>query len=218
MESRMNLMKLHFLILTLLVLISCGKKQENEQVCDMVCEASEYTLTTAEGELPSEALTFSTNLQLVNFNSAQAQKVQEAADLVKRVIATREFREAVLNHTFNGQKAFANNNGLTNLQIYDRILIGAEKLNLTKNNSMDVELELYYQDTSTIGYTYPSSTRIWMNTKYFNNYTPNQVAANLMHEWLHKLGFGHDSSATAQRPYSVPYAIGYLIRRHSTSL
>lgn len=212
-------MKLHLCLLFLLALSSCGKDKENQQHCDMVCEASEYTLSSSpDGDLPIEASTFSTSLKLLNFSSGQAEKVEQAAEIIRQVVATREFRDAILNHTFQGQKRFANNNGLTNLQIYDRILIGAESLNPVKNNSLEVELELYYANNTTIGYTYPSTTRIWMNTKYFDNYTPSQVAANLMHEWLHKLGFGHDSSATTQRPYSVPYAVGYMIRRLYTSL
>ena len=52
-----------------------------------------------------------------------------------------------------------------------------------------------------------------MNTKYFDRYTPYQVAGNLTHEWLHKMGFTHDSAATSTRPYSVPYAVGYIVRQ-----
>lgn len=205
-------MKVSSLLLALLLISACGKK-EKEQECDMVCEAGEFTLPlTGEGEVPPEALRFETNLSLLNFNTQQADKVHSAADLIKKVIASNEFKEAVLNHTYLGKKTFADNNGLTNLQIYHRVLIGAEQLYSAKNSIMDVELELYYENTSTIGYTYPSTPRIWMNTKFFNSYTPSQVSANLMHEWLHKLGFGHAVSSTPERPYTVPYAIGYMVR------
>ncbi len=78
---------------------------------------------------------------------------------------------------------------------------------------MDVEVELYTEDVATVGYTNPKTRRIWMNTKYFRSYTSAQVAGNLTHEWLHKLGFGHALSNTKTRPYSVPYAIGYIIAR-----
>lgn len=206
--------KSYLILFILLFVFSCGKNgSQSETSCDMLCEASEYTLPAMpEDQLPVEASTFETNLVLVNFDEAQATKVQSAAEIIKRVISSQEFKTAVLNHRFEGKRSFANNNGLSNQQIYDRILIGAEKLTAAKNNAMDVELELYFQNTTTIGYTYPSTTRIWMNTKYFNSYTPTSVSSNLMHEWLHKLGFGHDAAATAIRPYSVPYAIGYLVR------
>lgn len=179
----------------------------------MVCEISIYALGTTEtGPVPSEALNFDTDLILLNFTTDQANKVQNAADRIRKIVASQEFKDAVINHTWNGKKTFANNNGLSNLQIYDRLVVGAEQLYPEKNSTMDVELELYYEDSNTVGYTYPNTTHIWMNLKFFNTYGPPQVAGNLMHEWLHKLGFGHDVSSTAQRPYSVPYAIGYIVR------
>lgn len=186
----------------------------------MVCEVNEYTIDTSDsGPVPTEAFQFETNLSLVNFDSAQSDKVYKAAELIKKVIATQEFKDEVINYTYNGKKQFADNNGLTNLQIYNRILIAAERLNPVKNFMLDVELELYYDgNSSTIGYTYPETTRIWMNTKYFNSYLPYQVSSNLMHEWLHKLGFGHDAAATAARPNSVPYAVGYIVRRLAANL
>ena len=166
-----------------------------------------------EGSLPNEASTFDTNLLLVNFNTANQDKITEAADLIKKVVASEEFRSEILNHTYNGKKTFVDNGGLTNSQIYHRFLMAAERLTPAENNILDAELELYYEASSVVGYTNPGSKRIWMNTKYFNNYTTAQVAGNLTHEWMHKLGFGHASSSTPSRPYSVPYAVGYLMGR-----
>lgn len=206
-------MKNLLVLVLLLSLAACGKEKQSEQSCDMLCEVSQFTLTTTEdGPVPAEAKNFDTELVLLNFDSTQANKVHDAADRIRQIVATKEFKDAVLNHTYNGQKAFANNNGLSNLQIYNRLIIGAEQLRPEKNYRMDVELELYYEDSSTIGYTYPNINHIWMNLKYFNQYQAHQVAGNLMHEWLHKLGFNHASASTPERPYSVPYAIGYIVR------
>lgn len=171
----------------------------------------------SEGELPNEALTFDTNLTLANFSNSQQDKVLKAAEILRQIVASEEFRDAVINHTYNGEKTFVDNGGLTNTQIYQRFLKGAEKLTPTQNNTLDAELELYYANTSTIGYTYPNTKRIWMNTKYFNEYTQGQVAANLTHEWMHKLGFGHDSSYNTARSYSVPYALGYIVSKLAKS-
>jgi hypothetical protein len=52
---------------------------------------------------------------------------------------------------------------------------------------------------------------IWVNTKYFNIYTPVSVAGNLFHEWLHKLGYTDASTFSISRDYSIPYAIGRMI-------
>ena len=118
----------------------------------------------------------------------------------------------MLNYSYKGAREFVDNGGLSNEEIYKKILEGAEQMgNRLKNNTMDVELELYHQTTKTIGYTYPNTVRIWMNKKYFNRYTPIKVADNLMHEWMHKLGFTHATTWSADRDHTVPYAIGYLI-------
>ena len=131
--------------------------------------------------------------------------------MIKKVVATEAFRNKVLNHTYNGVKTFVDNGGYTNAQIYTKILEAAETLYPTKNNTMDMEVELYYAATSTVGYTYANVTKIWVNTKYFNTNTTGSVAANLFHEWLHKIGFKHASSYSTSRDYSVPYAIGRMI-------
>lgn len=210
----------HLISLSLILILGAGcNESDGKKKCDQsvqVCTSS--TLIPQEGDdyvpefgVPDEALTFATNLSLVDFNPEQEDKILEASELIKRVVASEEFKEAVINHTYDGVKTFVDNQGLTNTQIYNKFLQGAEKLTPSRNNAMDVEVELYYENTSTIGYTYPNTRRIWMNTKYFNNYTPTQVAGNLTHEWMHKLGFTHASSYSTSRNYSVPYAVGYII-------
>lgn len=194
-----------------LALVSCGKdgggggQNQEESVVDI------SSLTGDSTVVPNAALTFDTHIKMVNFSRDQEDKVLKAADLIKQVIASPEFKNRVLNYTYNGKKAFVDNGGLSNAQIYKKILEGAEGLLPQKNNAMDVELELYNDGSITIGYTNPSTIRIWMNTKYFNNYTPYQVADNLFHEWLHKIGFGHAVNNNPSRPHSVPYALGYLM-------
>lgn len=215
-------MKSSFILALLLLLTACQPAADEGSKCDSttrVC-SSNSQLMPEEGDdevpehgVPTNATTFDTNLSLRKFSADQEDKVLEAAELIRQVVASEEFKDAVLNHTYNGQKTFVDSQGLTNAQIYNKFLQGAEKLTPAKNNAMDVELELYYENTTTIGYTYPNTRRIWMNTKYFDRYTAAQVAGNLTHEWLHKLGFGHASSSTASRPYSVPYAIGYIMVR-----
>ncbi len=167
--------------------------------------------TGGSSGVPNQALTWDADIYFANFNATQEKKVTDAVALMKKVIASEEFKTRVLEYTYNGKKQFVDNGGFTNAQVYQKILDGAETLQPTKNNKLDVELELYYSLSSTIGYTYANSTRIWMNTKYFNSYTPVNISDNLMHEWMHKLGFSHASSWSASRDHSVPYAIGYLM-------
>ena len=158
-----------------------------------------------------EAPLWDAQIKMVNFPKEEEMKIKQAVELIRQVIASDEFRARVLAHTFEGKQTYVDNLGLSNEEIYKKIIDGSETLAPEKNGKMDVELELYHQSTNTIGYTYPNTIRIWINRKYFNRYTPVQVADNLFHEWLHKLGFDHSTRHSRSRNHSVPYAIGYLV-------
>ncbi len=217
-----------------LVSISCSKSHHGSSKSDEKTQAPEKTsadttttlsspqdssaidndATTPPLEistLPELALTFDTNIDLISFNSQQAEKYNKAIDIVKLVVATEEFRDRVINYTYNGVRTFVDNRGLTNEEIYQSILEAAESLRPIKNNMIDLEVQLYYANNTVIGYTNGNTTRIWVNTKYFNTFMENSVAGNLFHEWLHKLGYAHDYESTPERPYSVPYAVGYIM-------
>ena len=115
-------------------------------------------------------------------------------------------------HKFNGKKAFNDNGGLSNAQIYKKIIEGSERLTPGVDNEMDLALEVFRANTNTVGYTMPSELRVWMNEKFLDRNVPYKVTTNMVHEWLHKMGFKHAQAATATRKYSVPYAIGYMVR------
>ncbi|HXH30687.1 MAG TPA: hypothetical protein VNJ01_07725 [Bacteriovoracaceae bacterium] len=216
-----------------LFLISCNKQAEVEKqtttpraqatspaalpVLSVPAVAGQAPKATPE--VPAAALSWDADIYMVNFDSTQEGKIQSAVELIKKVVASKVFKDRVLDYTYNGKKQFVDNGGFTNAQIYQKLLDGAENMgNRTKNNTMDVELELYYENTSTIGYTYPNTARIWMNKKFFNNYSATEVADNLMHEWVHKLGFSHAMKWSKKRDHSVPYAIGYLVEELAGTL
>jgi hypothetical protein len=163
-------------------------------------------------QVPDHASTFTTNIKFVSATTSQQVKVEAAAALIRQVLATEEFREKVINHKYGSKYTYVDNAGLTNSQVYEKILDGAETLRPAKNNAMDLEVAFYYENSNTVGYTTTGSMRIYMNTKYFNTYTPAQVARNLMHEWLHKIGFKHAVNYSTSRDSSIPYAIGEIVQ------
>lgn len=220
------------LLLLLLVLSSCKKgggddsgcQAEGDATCsiDLPIEDGSSTGGDSGGNSggvvdpsdppPTQAFTFDINIFFVNTTSSQQAKFDKAMDMIKRIVASDEFKSMVLNHTYGGKKTYVDNGGYSNSQIYQKILDGAETLKPVKNNTMDMEVELYYADNSTVGYTYANSKRVWVNRKFFDTNSVSSVAANLVHEWLHKLGFGHSVSYNTARDYSVPYAIGRMVR------
>lgn len=168
---------------------------------------------TANAAVPTLAMTFDTNVRTYGMTSSQEAKIQKAEYKIRKVIGSEAFRTKVLNFTYNGKKQFNNNNGLTNSQIYTKILNGMENFLKSNNNAMDLNIKVYYENSSTVGYTTTTSSYINMNQKFFNTYTSNQVTRNMMHEWLHKIGFGHAVSYSTSRDYSVPYAIGKIMEQ-----
>jgi hypothetical protein len=155
-----------------------------------------------------------TNIKYFGAKNTEARraKYERAILLFRKVTGLKEFRTAVIEHKKKNGKVGFENTSDSNLAVYNNLLAGAEKLQPAANGTVDMEIEFYYSNNSTVGYTYPNSKRVWVNTKFFDSYSLSSVAANLIHEWLHKLGYGHDSKATAIRPYSVPYGVGTIMR------
>lgn len=153
------------------------------------------------------------------FGKVGQEKVSQAVELLTEVLNSQEFKNGVIHYKYQGKEQFANNtlNGKTvgNQVVYQTILAGRENYASTDDHTVDLNLILYtppwYKPSNVVGYTYPNSKSIWMNSKFFNQFSAAQVAGNMAHEWLHKLGFGHDYNSTSRRPYSVPYAVGYLV-------
>ena len=212
---------LALMLLLSLMTVSCGKSgggSSSEESTQAATDGSnsdgtDNSTPTPSANVPALALSFKTNVSyLSGFTTADEDKYNQAVAIVKKVVGTEAFRTKVLNHTYGGSTTYANSAGKTNAQIYQSILDAAESLQPAKNNTLDVGVKLYYEASTIVGFTNGSITYINVNTKFFNQYDANEVAGNLFHEWLHKLGYGHDSAATAARPYSVPYAVGYMVR------
>lgn len=197
-----------------LFLASCGKGGSGGSGSGSGMGSLTEAEISSSSTAPVAAQTFDVNAQMTGFDRNQEDKVYKAFELIKRVVATDEFKRQVLGKTYKGKKQFHDNNGMTNAQIYKKILEASEKLTPGNNNTMDLKLETYHESANVIGYTKPSIRTIYMNTRYLNkdNFEVNEVAMNLTHEWLHKLGFKHSQNRTAARPHSVPYGVGYIMR------
>lgn len=170
------------------------------------------TFSSVDLSAAAKSLTVSFD-KLTGIDASVKAKLEQARKLMAKVFASREFWAAVANHYYQRRKAFADNDGLSNEEIYDLIQLGKEKHYGREDRVMNLALEAYYENSSTVGYTYTRSKTIYINMKFYKNYSPAQMTRNLMHEWLHKTGFMHDQQSTAKRPYSVPYAVGAIVER-----
>lgn len=138
------------------------------------------------------------------FSNEQLQKYFKAVELTQVILNSEEFYKELM------KLKLTNTKGMSNQQIYDKMMSGAEDLEPIPDNEADVFITMYYKNNRVVGYTYPSTRETWVNSKFFNSYDPADIGCNLVHEWLHKLGFGHES---ASEHTSVPYAVGYLVEK-----
>jgi hypothetical protein len=152
-----------------------------------------------------------------NFSEAETVKLEQAEKLINIVMNSDEFKNAVLNFSYNGVPGFVQNLGMTNQEIYDYLMQGAERYpaQTEADHKMNFDIELYTSSwfgRGTLGYTDTSTKTIHINTRFYDKTEANGIAMNMVHEWTHKMGFDHDQNRTARRDYSVPYGVGYIVR------
>jgi hypothetical protein len=149
------------------------------------------------------------------FTTAQSQKLDQAVTILNQVLNTPEFKERILNFTYQGKAQFVQNNNFTNQQIYDQIMAGAEQLpKVTAPDEIaDMQLSIYSPPwyrrfSSAVAFTTAGDSKLYLYKNYFNRASLADLCETLVHEWVHKLGYDHDFNSTARRPYSVPYGVG----------
>ena len=105
---------------------------------------------------------------------------------------------------------------LANNEVYKIIMSGWDAYHQEKDGDIDVEATLYYKRfTSTVGWTTRGSLATHSNTKFWTGTEREiiaRIAGNIIHEYMHNLGFGHDRRRNPTRRYTVPYAIGIIVR------
>jgi hypothetical protein len=156
------------------------------------------------------------------FSATDLTKLNKAFVVLTQVLNSAEFRDFVLNYNYQSTGTFANSGGFDNEAIYNLVQDGKEAMLGIVDHTIDLDLVLYnppwYRRWGVVGYTYANTNKIWMNRNYFNRFEPSDVAANIAHEWMHKIGFDHDYKSTKRRPYSVPYAVGNFVSQFGAKL
>lgn len=151
-----------------------------------------------------------------NFTKTDKVKLHRAIEILEIIMNSALLKESIINYQYKGEFRFHQNNNMTNTEIYEHMIKGAEQLKPEVDHTMNFDLTMYrsWNPFSKVkGYTKPDTMRIWIHSKFYRrkSWSPVDVAANMAHEWFHKIGFGHDYYYNEDRPYSVPYAIGGLI-------
>ena len=199
-----------FIISGLLSACQPQKGVEDSVLQVKVDQTPTENVTTNEEEVPVEAITFETEIKTEGLSVEEEIKIQEAEEIIKRVVASSEFKDRILNHTVNGIKTFLNNNGYSNEEIYQKILEAAESDNLRKDNKMELSLEVVSQTGQSRIYRILNGIKkVFFFFNLFKKTTPAGIAQSLFQQWLGKIGFNRTENVTSQ--LSVQEAVSKII-------
>ena len=172
---------------------------------------------------------FKVSLVTDGLTETEERMVKRASLKVELVFNSDKFKEWVINYSYSEQRCtgrpwrkkcttiehinFNDCLDLSNKEVYCKIMEGKEALGETGEGSdADIFLRVDRRNRSgVIGYTYQNTPWQYVYQWVLRDFTVDDVAANLAHEWCHKLGFDHSYSFSTTRQYSVPYAVGYFV-------
>lgn len=160
----------------------------------------------------------------IGFTPDEMVKLSKAASLLESILNSDIFKGEVRAHGYYAKEhwwskskwvnAFRMSKGLSTNGVYLTIMRGSEVLSPEGDNEADIQLTIDRRDAGDVlGYTYSSTAMQWIYASFFGRATTADIAANLAHEYCHKLGFDHEFNRTADRQYTVPYGVGYIVKR-----
>ena len=149
------------------------------------------------------------------FTNKENINIKKAFEIIEVVINSNEFKNKVINYkAAPSEFGFTSNREMNNTQVYEFLMNGQEVLGGDNTlGEMNFDMKRYWSSWFTrkvIGYTnIGKSNTIFGNGRKYQNFDSVDMASNITHEWIHLMGFYHDSAADHN---SVPYAVGYIIR------
>lgn len=122
-------------------------------------------------------------------------RLEFAIEGANRILASPLFKTRLL------EEKLTETNGLTNLQVYEKIMAGDQLNPFDKLGETDIKVMLYRKTWSrVVGYTFIDSVTVWMNRKFFGQ--PKGIGSNLIHEACgHQNGFLHQGRWATAVPY-----------------
>lgn len=155
----------------------------------------------------------------------QKEKFEMALSIMEEVMNSEEFKRKVIAYENSlGQREYQKNflwddssSRLSNEDVYQVIMNGEEKMRPRTFGEMNfnswVKICKWWQKPGiwcrkVIGSTSPSSSKwIKLNWKFYSRYEVPSMVANMVHEWLHLLGFLHGNVRMHEE---VPYVVGSI--------
>lgn len=161
---------------------------------------------------------FSVNIQyLSGYDESQEKFVKSAMGKFEKAMNSDLLKQKIIGFAGISGGGFEENTGLTNQQVYEKLMSGSEAYMPAANFSADLFLVLREADVPPllsyppIGFGLPGTKEIITYSWWFNTASEARYAGHIAHEWSHKVGFNHSFDFTPTRQFSVPYAFGNII-------
>jgi hypothetical protein len=140
-------------------------------------------------------------LDLTNATTEDQARIDNALLLIEEVVNLESFREEIAKRKFSQTK-------MKGPQVLASILKASERYAPASEGVLDLNIDMYEEDSTTVGYTSPSDPFMHLNRFIHRRYSAAETAGNIFHEWLHKIGHTHSRWNWRNRENSVPYALG----------
>lgn len=142
---------------------------------------------------------------LENFTDEEKVRIQLILNKMAPVLEWKPFQEAM-------QAAhFTENKGLSGADIVRLILSGADGPDFKPDGVLDFYIVGFKDNSNTIAYTYIHTFKQWLNRKYLNSLDEPALAADFIHELLHRAySFYH----RWYKRTSVPYLSGTILNKY----
>lgn len=151
----------------------------------------------------------------------QKKKFEQAMAIMEEVMNSEEFKTKVIGYVSSLGRKYRKNylwsnskQLLTNEDIYQIIMNGDEKMRPQTKGEMNINSWVKYCSgiksfgtwcRAVIGSTTPSSSKwITLNWNFYSRFSTPDMVANMVHEWIHLLGFLHGNVRTDEE---VPYVV-----------
>lgn len=96
---------------------------------------------------------------------------------------------------------------LNNFQIYEKLMWAKEETSSKKDYIMQFVVATYYSFARVIGYMNPGKKTMYVNKRYFDNFSRKKVGSNGSHEYVHTLGGRHGGKFFRK---SLEYWVNYV--------
>lgn len=137
--------------------------------------------------------------------SARWDRYKALAERAQEIVNKPEFKAAIISRNYSFTK-------LTGTQVWDLMEQGKELKN--PGGLLGVwewKVGFYTRCSSkVIGWTNSQIMTVWVNKCVYDKLTDGAIVANIVHEYLHKIGLDHKN---AKDHNSAPYWIGYLAEK-----